>query len=169
MQSFCRRLICQTIEFLAKKAPTPSCMMPLLYFHRHSGVLWSHAVEHAEELWAEAGGGQPHGRAVGEECFPTKVWTCTFYLPRGGGESVGADKKKQTLQQPRMVHACVVSAQAIQKVQRLKAQVETFFIARSSTHSSMTQQSMCLIVEGGQHRVVLVEEGPRLNWHLSHR
>lgn len=57
--------------------------------------------------------------------------------------------KKETLQQPRMVHACVVSAQAIQKVKRLKAQVETFFITRSSTHSSMTQQTMCLIVGGG--------------------
>lgn len=149
MQSFCRRLICQTIEFLAKKAPTPSCMMPLLYFHRHSGVLWSHAVEHAEELWAEAGGGQPHGRAVGEECFPTKVWTCTFYLPRGGGESVGADKKKKTYSNQEWCMHVLCLLRPFKKVKRLKAQVETFFITRSSTHSSMTQQTMCLIVGGG--------------------
>lgn len=123
------------------------------HFHRHSGVLWSHAVEHTEELRAEAGGGQPHGRAVGEECFPTKVWTSTFYLPSGGGESAGVDNKKKTLCLPRKVHACAVGAEAIQKVKLLKAEVETFFIARSSGESSMTQQTVHLLVTGGKRGV----------------
>lgn len=100
MQKFSLSIDLSNRQFLfhVKQAATLSCMVPLLCFHRHSGVLWSHAVEHAEELRAEAGGGQSHGRAVGEDRLPTKVWPCTHYLPSGGGESVGVDKK---------IHMCI--------------------------------------------------------------
>lgn len=63
--------------------------MSCLYFHRHPGVLRSHTAQHKEELRAEAGGGQPHGRQVGEECFYPQVRCGAVRLSGGGGESLG--------------------------------------------------------------------------------
>lgn len=57
-----------------------------LYFHRYTGVLWNHLAEHAEELWAKAGGGQPHGGQMGEVCFCPTLWAGNSCLPGGSGE-----------------------------------------------------------------------------------